>query len=183
MSHYQVVEQVPGQQLWVETWSWCDSRSPCAPFIYTSLGGEVNVWTMEPKKRKLMPIGLKVLCSIPGVYFFWWIAVEINKILMNRYRYKGEIVVRVRNSYCDSAGQEVVPRTNVRSSANPYNQEEWAISLFYPRYPHLGDNSIPVVSIQTEAEVYIGPHSFHHATWQGSSHRSQESCEGSKTQN
>lgn len=182
MSHYQVVEQVPGQQIWVETWSWCDSRSPCIPFIYTSLGGEVNVWTVKPKKRNIMPMKLKILCAIPGAYLFWWAAAEINKILMEKHRYKGEIVVRIRNSYCNSAGQEVVPRTNVRSSANPYNQEEWAISLFYPRYPHLGDDSTPVVSIQTEAEVYIGPHSFQHTTWQGPPNRRGEAYRDTKVE-
>lgn len=182
MSIHQVVEQVPGQQLWVETWSWCDSMSPIAPLIYTSLGGEVNVWTVSPKKRREMPTGLKVLCSIPGIYFFWWAAVEINKIFREKNRYKGEIVIRVRNSYCNSAGQEVAPRTNLRASTNPYTQEEWAISLFYPRYPRLGDHAVPAVSIQTEAEVYIGPHSFHHTTCAGSSNRHDETCEGYKIQ-
>lgn len=124
-----------------------------------------------------MPLALKVVCAIPGVYLFWWAANVINKTLMERHRYKAEIVVRVRNSYCDDTGREIVPRTNIRSSANPYNQEEWAISLFYPRYPHLGNSSTPVVSIQTDAEVFIGPHSFHHTTWDGSSKRSGETCE------
>lgn len=174
MSHYQKIEQVPGQQIWVETWSWCDSRSPCAPLIYTSLGGEVNVWTVRPKERKPMPIGVKVLCAVPGVYFFWLVANWINKTIMEKNRYKAEIVIRVRNSYCDDAGKEIVPRTNIRSSANPYTQEEWAVSLFYPRKPRLGEQATPVVSIQTEAEVFIGPHTFHHITWQGASSGARE---------
>ena len=174
MSHHQRVEQVPGQSLWVETWSWCDSRSPCAPFIYTSLGGQVNVWTVEPKERKTMPFGLKVVCAIPGIYVFWWAASLIKKLLMEKNRYRGEIVVRVRNSYRDNSGQEIAPRANIRSSANPYTQEEWAFSLFFPRYPRVGNQPTPVGSIQTEAEVFIGPHSFHHMTWQGSADGSPE---------
>lgn len=177
MPHYQVVEQVPGQQLWVETWSWCDSRSPCAPLIYTSLGGQVNIWKVKPKERKRMPMALKVLCAIPGVYFLWGAITSANKMLMERHRHRAEIVVRVRNSYCDSAGREVVPRTNVRSSANPYTQEEWSIGLFYPRYPHLEKYSTPVFSIQTDAEIYIGGHTFHHTTWDGLVGRSAETGE------
>lgn len=168
MSEHQRVDQVPGQQLWVETWSWCDSRSPCAPFIYTSLGGQVNVWKVKPKERKPMPMAAKVLCAIPGVYFFWWIAGFLRQVSMERHRYKGEVMIRVRNSYRDRTGQEVVPRTNVRASRNPYTQEEWAFSIFLPRYPHLGNNATPVVAIETEAEVFIGTHPFHIATWAGS---------------
>lgn len=167
MSHRQEVEQVPGEQIWVETRSWSDIKSPVVPLLYTSLGGEVNVWKKKPPQRRLMPVWLKALFSFPGFYLFYLGADAINKILNEKRRYEGKVVIRLRNIFYDKSGREVMSRINIWTNDNPHRQEEWASGLFYPRYPRLGDSRIPVVKVETEAEVFIGQHSFHHITWEG----------------
>lgn len=169
MSHHQKVEEVAGEQLWVETWSWSDSTSPFAPVVYTSIGGEVILWKERPSERKETPLWLKVLCSIPGINLFCLLGAAIDKANKDKKRWEGteRVEIRIRNVYYDRAGIEVVQKDVICPMKNSCEQKESAVGFFYIAYPKLGASLSLVVTVKTIADITVGHHQFHHETWAG----------------
>jgi hypothetical protein len=171
MARHQEVTQVPGEQIWVETWSWSDSASPFLPFIYTRVGGEVNIWREKPPDREDAPLWRKILCSIPPFNFFCWIFAQIAKSNENKKKLSGNIFrleIKLQNTYYDRAGIQVIQKDQICKNENSCSQEELAVGVGYIKYPKIGANLTPVVGVKTEATVVVGNYPpIHQTTWAG----------------